>query len=79
MSKGKTVEALTAELFRAIERAQGYAFHSDGAMFRTPEEFFARVRGRRDWAIEVVQIYGRFLAKYGEQDDPEPAPKRRKK
>ena len=58
--------ALTSELFGKIESAQGYAYFSDGSSAHTREEFFDRIRGRRDWALEVVAIYTKFLKRHGE-------------
>lgn len=64
------VEKLTDELFSKIERAQGFAFVSDGEMFATTEEFFERIRGRLGWQREGVAIMTAFLRKHGQLKAP---------
>lgn len=65
MSKSD-VERLNDELFRRIERAQGYFFVSDGENMPTKTAFFDRMRGRLREGRKAVRILERFLRKYGE-------------
>lgn len=60
------VDALVDELFQKIETAQGYAHMSDSEHFATKQEFFDRIRGRREHAIRAVDVYTTFLRKHGE-------------
>lgn len=60
------VDLLTDELFTEIQRAQGFAFFSDGETFRTKAEFFERVRGRLEWQKRGLVIMTRFLKRHGE-------------
>lgn len=62
------VERLAAELFKAVESAQGFAYVSDGeAHAGTVEsEFFRRTRGRLEWSKEVTLKLREFLKKHGQ-------------
>lgn len=59
-------QKLTDELFAKIEKAQGGAYFSDGEQQPTMDAYWARIRGRRDWARDVVRIYSAFLRKHGQ-------------
>lgn len=61
-----SVEGLGAELFDEVEKAQGYAYVSDGEHFATTKEFFERQRGRLEYQREAVRRMVKFLRKYGE-------------
>jgi hypothetical protein len=53
-------------LFSDIQRAQGYAYVSDGETFKTKAKFFERIRGRLLWQKKGVEIMTAFLEKHGE-------------
>lgn len=65
-AKYPEVDKLADELFSKIQRAQGYAFISDGETFPTKEQFFERIRGRLAYQRKGVRIMADFLRKYGE-------------
>lgn len=56
------VEALSDELFKLVEEAQGFAFVSDAeGAGMTEEQFFERVRGRLAWSEESCRLLRQFL------------------
>ena len=70
-----TVEKLCAELFAAVEEAQGNAYHSDGVNRNwTRKQFFERARGRLAWARKLVRQYEEFLSRHGEFTTAKPHP-----
>ncbi len=62
----KEVERLADELFSKVQRAQGYAFCSDGETFPTKAAFFERIRGRLEYNKKASRIMSTFLRRYGE-------------
>jgi hypothetical protein len=66
IKENPAVERLNDELWQKIEKAEGYAFVSDGEAFKTETEFFARMRGRLKWQRKTVKIMEAFLRKHGE-------------
>jgi hypothetical protein len=60
------VDALTDELFHAVQKEQGYAHVSDGETFATKAEFFRRIRGRLEWSRAATRRMRAFLKKHGE-------------
>lgn len=65
-SRNVEIDKLADELFSDIQRAQGYAYVSDGETFKTKSKFFERVRGRLEWQKEGVEIMVAFLERHGE-------------
>jgi len=67
MKRKPSVELLADELFRRVEKAQGFAFISDAeGAGMTRQQFFERVRGRLAWSVKSCQGITNFLRKYGE-------------
>lgn len=65
--KADEVRRLADELFQAVEKAQGFAFISDGeGAGMTKKEFFERIRGRLDWSHKATDEIKKFLKKYGQ-------------
>ncbi len=62
------VDKLADELFREVQRSQGFFFVSDGETFPTKEQFFERIRGRLEHGRDAVHIMNRFLRKYRERE-----------
>lgn len=60
------VKELADELFRKVEKAQGFAFCSDGETFPTKAQFFARIRGRLEWNKAATRYMRAFLRKHGQ-------------
>jgi hypothetical protein len=50
-----------------VQKAQGYAFVSDGETFDNVPDFFARIRGRLRWSQESTRLMLAFLKKYDQQ------------
>jgi len=59
------VDKLAAELFRDVQKHQGYFFLGDGETFRTKAEFFNRVQGRLAHGLEACRKMQAFLRKHG--------------
>ena len=62
--ESKEVDALVADLFAKVQKAQGFAFCSDGETFQTKAELFERIQGRLEWNREASKIMSRWLRKY---------------
>lgn len=63
--KADEVRRLADELFRAVEKSQGFAFISDGeGAGMTKQQFFERIRGRLDWSHKATEEIKKFLKKY---------------
>lgn len=60
------VHKLADELFRKVEKEQGFAFVSDGETFATKEEFFERIRWRYEWSRAASRRIRAFLKAHGE-------------
>ena len=60
----KAVEKLNNELFRKIERSQGYFFVSDGEEFPTVDAYLDRLRGRLEHGEAAVKIMRDFIKKH---------------
>ena len=60
------VTKLVDELFRTVEKPQGFAHCSDGETFGTKVDFFVRVRGRLEWSKAATRRIRAFLRKHGE-------------
>jgi hypothetical protein len=67
VSERNEVERLFDELFHKVERAQGYAFVSDGETFETKAELFKRIRGRLEWNKAASRIMAAWLRKHKAQ------------
>ena len=62
-----SVDELADELFLAVEKAQGFAFISDGeGAGMTRRQFFKRVRGRLDWSRRASREIAKFLRRHGQ-------------
>jgi hypothetical protein len=65
----RKIERLAAQLFRMVEKSQGYFYVSDGETAKTVDALFAKVRMRLQHGEEAVSQMKTFLALHGELKD----------
>jgi hypothetical protein len=64
VNESKEVDKLVDDLLHRVQRAQGFAFCSDGETFKTKAELFERIRGRLEWNKEASRILSAWLRKH---------------